>query len=79
MDREQGRMVQWRLRQVQDAVCHAEGDFRRGAQELQGSDPLTWGEILSSFAVLEDALKEACDGVPFVVWAMENEREEVAV
>jgi tetratricopeptide (TPR) repeat protein len=30
-------------------------------------------------AVLEDAIKDAHDGVPFVVWAMENEREEVAV
>jgi hypothetical protein len=79
MDRARGMAVQRRLRQVQDAVCHAEDDFRRGAGELQSCDPLTWREILSSFAVLEDAIKEAHDGVPFVVWAMENELEEVAV
>jgi hypothetical protein len=71
--------VQCVLRRVQNEVCGAEVNFRRGAQELQSFDPMGWREILSSFAVLEDALKDAHDGVPFVVWAMENEREEVAV
>jgi hypothetical protein len=79
MDRARGMAVQRRLRSVQDAVCGAEVNFRQGAQELQSCDPLGWHEILSSFAVLEDAIKDAHDSVPFVVWAMENEREEVAV
>jgi hypothetical protein len=79
MDRAGGVAVQGVLRRVQNEVCGAEVNFRRGAQELQSSDPMGWHEILSSFAVLEDAVKDAHDGVPFVVWAMENEVEEVAV